>query len=251
MKILAVIGSPRKGNTYKTVQQIEDHMKKCGEDVEFEYLFLKDAKLEMCRGCFACISKGERFCPIKDETSKILETMSSSDGVIFASPGYVFNVSALMKNLIDRMAFVSHRPSFFGKHAMVVVTSCGGGIAETADYLEDIIRSWGFTFVNKVGVMRHPAVKASEKTEDKIRSSANQFYSAIKLKEIGKPRLRDLIQFRMMRFNAIESSSHFSADYEFYKDKKDYYTDVKINAFKNNLARLLEKLILKLMGNSA
>jgi hypothetical protein len=156
-----------------------------------------------------------------------------------------------MKNLIDRMAFVSHRPRFFGKHAMVAVTSCGGGIAEAANYLEDIIRSWGFTFVNKVGVMRHPAVKTSEKTEDKIRTSADRFYSAIKSKKVGKPRLRDLIQFRMMRFNAMESSSHFSADYEFYKDKKDYYTDDRINVFKSNLARLLEKVIVKMMGSSA
>jgi hypothetical protein len=55
----------------------------------------------------------------------------------------------------------------------------------------------------------------------------------------------------MMRFNSIESKGHFAADYDFYKDKKDYYTDAKINVFKNKLAQFLEKLILKMMGSSA
>jgi multimeric flavodoxin WrbA len=67
-------------------------MKFFGE-VEFEYLFIKDANLESCRGCFTCIAKGELFCPIKDDRAKIEEKMLNSDGVIFASPGYVMNIS--------------------------------------------------------------------------------------------------------------------------------------------------------------
>jgi multimeric flavodoxin WrbA len=46
MKILAVIGSPRKGNTYKVVQLIEQKMKELGE-IDFEYLFLKDIGLKV------------------------------------------------------------------------------------------------------------------------------------------------------------------------------------------------------------
>lgn len=53
MKILAIIGSPRrKGNTYKVVSLIEERMKALG-DVEFSYLFLKDANLETMPGMLA------------------------------------------------------------------------------------------------------------------------------------------------------------------------------------------------------
>ncbi len=59
MKILAIIGSPRrKGNTYKVVSLIEERMKALG-DAEFSYLFLKDANLELYQGCWQCLSWGE------------------------------------------------------------------------------------------------------------------------------------------------------------------------------------------------
>lgn len=251
MKILAIIGSPRKGNTYKIVQQIEEGIKRCGDDVDFEYLFIKDAHIEPCRGCFACVSKGEQFCPIKDERIEIVEKMSAADGVIFASPGYVFNVSALMKNFIDRLSYVSHRPRFFNKYAMAVTTSGGGGIAETLKYLQLAIRSWGFTFINKVGVMQHPAVSLSQKTIDKVEEASKQFYKAIKARQSKAPKLYDLLQFRIMKFNSVESKKYFSADYEFYKDKKDYYINIKINAIKNQAASIIEKLILKMLKNNA
>jgi multimeric flavodoxin WrbA len=38
MKVIAVIGSPRKGNSYKITQRIEEKFKKFG-DIEFDYIF--------------------------------------------------------------------------------------------------------------------------------------------------------------------------------------------------------------------
>jgi multimeric flavodoxin WrbA len=45
-------------------------MKSLG-DVEFSYLFLKDAHLELCLGCWQCLSWGEERCPLKDDREKI------------------------------------------------------------------------------------------------------------------------------------------------------------------------------------
>jgi multimeric flavodoxin WrbA len=51
MKILAIMGSPKgKGAGYKIVQKIEEELNKLGE-VSMEYLFLKEANLELCREC--------------------------------------------------------------------------------------------------------------------------------------------------------------------------------------------------------
>ncbi len=128
MKILAIMGSPRKkGNTYKVVQEIEERMKEMG-DLEFEYLFLKDANLEPCRGCHTCLLKGEDLCPIDDDRPKIEEQILNSDGVILASPVYLFNVSALMKKFLDRFAYVCHRPRFFNQYLMSVSTAGGSGL---------------------------------------------------------------------------------------------------------------------------
>ena len=47
-------------------------MKSLGE-VEFEYLFLKDAKLRPCLGCYACMALGEDKCPLRDDRAAIEE----------------------------------------------------------------------------------------------------------------------------------------------------------------------------------
>lgn len=114
MKILVIMGSPRKGNTYRATKKIEKSMQSMGS-VEFEYLMLKDTDLSQCRGCFVCFTKGEDHCPCKDDAPVIEQKMHSADGVIFATPVYGMNVSALMKLFIDRFSYIFHRPRFFDK----------------------------------------------------------------------------------------------------------------------------------------
>ncbi|WP_269850614.1 flavodoxin family protein [Methanosarcina horonobensis] len=84
-------------------------------NIEFEYLMLKDADLSQCHGCFVCFTTGENHCPCKDDAPAIEQKMHSADGVIFATPVYGMNVSALMKTFIDRFSYIFHRPRFFDK----------------------------------------------------------------------------------------------------------------------------------------
>jgi multimeric flavodoxin WrbA len=115
----------RNGTGTKVVRQIEEELRKQG-DVEMTYLYLADVDLKMCRGCFECISKGEDRCPLKDDRVGIEGMMDRSDGIILVSPGYVQNVSGLMKNFMDRFAYTNHRPRFFGKQMMLVAN--GGAL---------------------------------------------------------------------------------------------------------------------------
>jgi multimeric flavodoxin WrbA len=62
--------------------------------------------------------------------------MLVSDGVIFVSPAYCQNVTALMKNFVDRFAYIFHRPRFFNQKALIISTTCGAGLKETLNYLE-------------------------------------------------------------------------------------------------------------------
>ena len=260
MKVLVIVGSSRgKGNTYKVTKQLEEKIKKLG-DVEFNYLFLKETNLEPCRGCFTCVTRGEHLCPIKDDRVKIEEQMLNSDGVIFSSPVYVFNITALMKNFIDRFGYASHRPLFFNQFAMAITTSAGGEIKETLNYLESITRSWGFIFVDKLGIIIHPYLihtpRYSNEIENNLDKAARTFYHSIKTKERKSPKLSQLIQYRMMRVHAIDTKEYFTADYKYYKEKglldksKKYFIDSEINIFKNMFAGMIEKLIIRAMSKS-
>jgi len=258
MKVVVIIGSSRsKGNTYKVTKQLEEKIKKLGE-VEFNYLFLKEANLKLCRGCFTCVTRGEYLCPIKDDRAKIEEQLLNSDGVIFASPVYVFNVTALMKNFIDRFGYASHRPLFFNQSVMAVSTSSGGGLKETLNYLESITRSWGFNFVDKLGVITHPYLvhtpRYTDEIENNIDKAARSFYNSLKTKERKSSGLGELIQFRMMRVHAIDTKEYFTADYKYFKEKglvdknKRYFIDTEINIFKNMFTGMIEKLIKRAMS---
>ena len=253
MKILAILGSPRKGNTYNITRKIEEQMKQLG-DIEFNYLFLKDIDLKQCRGCFICVLKGEEHCPLKDTRDNILKQMLDSDGVIFASPVYVFSVTALIKNFIERLGYLSHRPCFFDQTAIAVSTSSGGGLKETLKYLESISRSWGFNFIHKLGVVTHPlppSPKAKRKIEKEIEDTTRKFYQATKTKRRPSPSLGDLLQFRIMRANAILAEEDFTADIKYFKEKglmnKDYYIDINVNPLKNIAAQIIERIAVRTM----
>ena len=84
MKILAILSSPRKKNTYRAVQAIETlHKQTC--DCDYEYLFLHKTDLKGCVGCHLCLTRGEEFCPLKDDRDLILQKIEG--GRETAGPG--------------------------------------------------------------------------------------------------------------------------------------------------------------------
>ncbi|KAF5089166.1 Iron-sulfur flavoprotein [anaerobic digester metagenome] len=248
MKILAIIGSPKgKGNSYKVTKEVEEKMRGM-EDVTFEYLFLKDVDLQMCRGCFSCVIKGENFCPINDDRAKIEDKMLKSDGVIFVTPCYCQNVSALLKNFIDRFSYVFHRPRFFNQKAMVLATTGGAGLKETLDYLSKL-EVWGFGPVVKLGAL-YPPWPTSErlkiKNKKKIVGSTEEFYKKLKGKKHPSPGFNQYMHFRFMKTTS-DMKEYLPADNEFYKDKKEFFYPVKINPFKKWFASVMIKIAMFMM----
>ena len=113
-KVTAFIGTARKKQTYYAVQRFLSSLQSFG-DVEYEIVALTDYRVETCRGCKTCFNKGEEFCPLKDDRDVLIGKMMTSDGVVFATPNYSYQVTAIMKTFLDRLGFVFHRPQFFGK----------------------------------------------------------------------------------------------------------------------------------------
>jgi multimeric flavodoxin WrbA len=114
MKITAFVGSARKKSTFKAVEQCLENLQSA-ENIDYEIVSLNDFHLEICRGCKFCTDKGEEFCPLKDDRDLLIEKMKSSDGILFSTPNYSFQVSGYMKVFLDRLGFFSTGPVFSEK----------------------------------------------------------------------------------------------------------------------------------------
>src|SRR5512133_1133700 len=247
MKILVVMGSPRKGESYKVVQQIEARMHALGE-VEFDYLWLREARLGPCSGCHACIRFGEERCSLKDDRAAILARMLAADGIILSTPVYALQVSYLMKILIDELSFLYHRPRLFGKFVMGVASG-GGQFDSTLNYLKQNAKAWGGTWVTQVGAP-HPdslTPRMHAKLERQIEQAARRFYQTVQAQRVPAPSLNDLIWFRVWRINARAAKGVTPKDFSHWTEQgwfeRTYYTGAPVNPILNLLARGMEKVI--------
>ena len=117
MKILAINGSHRKGNTEALLKKILDGAAKAGAKIELINLY--DKNVETCKACMGCENTG--VCNIVDDFPKIFEKMAIADAVIFGSPNYFNNVTGLMKNFIDRMNAHWEDPRLEGKKVVLIM----------------------------------------------------------------------------------------------------------------------------------
>lgn len=231
MKVLAIMGSPRKqGNTYKVTKMVEEQMHLLA-DVEFEYLFLRDLNLGMCRGCRLCMDRGEEFCPLKDDRALLEQKMLEADGVIFASPTYVGNVTGLMKNMIDRFCYACHRPRFF-RSALLLTTSGGGGGGFMLMAFGVAVESVGFKVVHKAGVVTHerqdwgtPRERDALETQKikKVNDAAKAFYEALRAGR-SEPGVTDMARFSLTRSAHLKDEPG-SPDHKYWKERGWYDKD--------------------------
>ncbi|MFW9921928.1 MAG: NAD(P)H-dependent oxidoreductase [Candidatus Thorarchaeota archaeon] len=239
MKILLIHGSPRKkGNTTKISKIIEETITK-HDDVNFEWLFLKDYPLGQCLGCALCVEKGEDNCPLKDSRNDILKKMYEADGIILISPTYSFHISTLMKAFIDHLTFLVHRPRFHKKKAMVVGLA-GGPSSAVRKYLAQNAHAWGYDVEVSLSTIAHlEALRPKfEKSNRKgIVKASEKFYKTLKKNKIRRPKLSDLMYFRMWQYNAKVNEKELPTDFKYWTEKNwmksNYYYKVKIfNPFK-------------------
>ncbi|HKI50394.1 MAG TPA: NAD(P)H-dependent oxidoreductase [Desulfobacteria bacterium] len=151
MKILAILGSPKKnGNTAKVLSMFEE---KVGPDHEVERIHITQYKVGGCLGCYKCQEKkDEPGCVQKDDALMIFDKMIKADAIVYASPLYCWSFSSQIKPLIDRhVCLVSgygtpeHDSLISGKPVALLVT-CAGPIEGNCDAIRGIfagISSYG------------------------------------------------------------------------------------------------------------
>ena len=233
MKIIAICGSPRKGNTFSVLNSIKEEF----PDIDYEILMLKDMNLKDCYGCYACINRGPEYCPLKDDRDVILKKMEEADGVVFATPTNTRHVTVLMKKLMDKLGYIAHRPYFFDKYAMFVSTCKGFGADLANEYMSSNIGQYGFNVVSSLDLYISTKSEAETKyNKDQIVQAIRNLISAIQKGERFKPKLGDLVYFHIFKAISELNKKEGIADYEYYKDKTGYYYDVKVPFYKKKFA---------------
>ncbi len=249
MKIAAIMGSPKgKGSGYKIVKMLEDRMKAIG-DIEFSYIFLKEANLKLCIGCYNCMAGGEDKCPLKDDRTAIEQQLLAADGIILSSPVHVDNVSWLMKNFIDRFAFMNHRPRFHRQRVLEVVNMAGTDKKGPLSALKYALGgARGERIVQKLAIATPPwpqTERAVAKKERAIEAAAEKFYRACLDTSLQPPTFKSYLDFLLMQKLSLEGRQYLPADYAFYAGKA-YYFDTSVNPITAVAAKTVVGLIMKL-----
>jgi multimeric flavodoxin WrbA len=145
MKVLALVGSPRKGgNTDLLVDQILQGVKaKAQVEVQVQAksqghfadkLYLYDYDILPCIDCRGC-KRGDLTCKLEDGMAEIYPRLEAADIIIFGTPIYWYGPTAKMKLLIDRLRPFIASGKLKGKKGIIVVPSeegpgCCGPLVE-------------------------------------------------------------------------------------------------------------------------
>jgi multimeric flavodoxin WrbA len=247
------MGSPRRRDGYAVIQQIQAILAQHAE-VELDMINCKDAEVEECRGCDLCLQKGEQYCPIKDGLADIVRRLEQADALVFASPVYAMQVTASFKRMVDRLAWLFHRPSLVGKPALTLVTTGGGGIRPTARYLEMTAVGWGCRVVGHIELISSfyfdrpgPNYFYDQSyqvaTDRAIAKQAGRLARALMPGGLPAPGYFDLYMFQGLRSKTFTSE----ADRVYWEAKgwmnSDYYYPVSLSPGKHLFSRILNVLI--------
>ena len=178
-KIFGFIGSPlkKKSNTYNLTKMMLDKLTEKDNEITYEILTAGDVRINNCKGCWSCMTKGE--CPQDklDDMKMLKEKMLEADFIIWGSPVYTMQVTGQMKTFMDRLAAWYHLIRLAGKPGMTIVTTASGGIKEVSDFIEMLLGVLGVKVVAKLdtyayfpGVYRdrEEAVKSAHKAAEVV-----------------------------------------------------------------------------------
>jgi multimeric flavodoxin WrbA len=208
MQVLVLVGSYRKaGNTARIARMVEARMQdRAARDnaaLDFETVFLGDLDVRPCRGCRACFDRGEDACPLKDDVALIRARIEAADALVLAGPVYVDDVSGLMKNLMDRLAYLCHRPALGGKYALALATVGGGGAGHALRTMYVALLTWGCHMVGRTGFKT--GALASEDELRRFRpgadAAADRLFDAIVRKRNDNPSFVSLMAFRIQQLS--------------------------------------------------
>ncbi|MGO5072474.1 flavodoxin family protein [Clostridium sporogenes] len=255
MKVIVIMGSPRKKDSYNVCKLIQETLqKRC--TIEFEYVFLKDYIIQDCKGCDMCFKRNEILCPCKDDLHKIKEKLLKADGIVFATPVYAYQVPSPLKRVFDRLSYLFHRQGLIGKPVLTVVTTGGGGHKQVSKYLKMTVCGWGCNLVGAINIISPMFFENRKENSvwgydrryyktnvEKIEKLVESFMEIIESNKLRIPTFYDIFMFNCLRSKTFTSQ----ADYDFWKKRgwldSDYFYDVQLNLLKKGFGYMLKNII--------
>lgn len=198
MKILGIVGSPRKnGNTAMLIQTALKGAANLG--AQTETLFLADYDYIGCTACESC--REGTTCAVQDDMQLIYPRLLEADAIVLGSPTYYYNVSAMVKAFIercycfnffdpeDRSVWTSLNEVLGLKYAVVIAVSeqhSSEDMGVTADVMKHSLQALGYRVIDTIKTMR--AFKAGEVNNDQrslleAKSAGEKLVRQLKLRE--------------------------------------------------------------------
>jgi multimeric flavodoxin WrbA len=118
MKLLAILGSPRRGGNTEIL--LDEAIRGAHErGATWEKVVLRDLKIKPCLEIYQCAQTGA--CAIQDDMQPLYNKLTAAERLIIASPIFFYSVSALTKAMIDRCQALWVR-----KYLLKLPSSSGG-----------------------------------------------------------------------------------------------------------------------------
>lgn len=251
MRISVIMGSPRKRDTYRICKEIESNFTQ--DDLEFDYIYLNEYNIKDCKGCDLCFKKSEKLCPCDDDLSVIQSKLIQSNGIVFASPVYAYQVPGAMKRLIDRLSYLFHRQVFVGVPAVLVVSSEGGGHNQVSKYLHMTATGWGCDVVGQISLispMYFEDAKANSawgynegyalKKKAELSKICSAFQESVLSKTLKVPSYKSIFMFNCLRSKTYTSQ----ADHDYWKEKgwldSDYFYESELRIVKRVFSKVMK-----------
>ena len=247
-QVTVFVGSARKGGaTWRAASGFLESLQSYG-DIHGEIVFLSDYDVGVCRGCKSCTDRGEERCPLKDDRDALIGKMMASDGVVFASPNYSFQVSAIMKTFLDRIAFLFHRPRFHGRaFTSIVVQGIGGG-GRIVKYLQFVGGGLGFNVVKGscIRTLEPMSADSLETMGRKLARQGRRFHDRLLRPSCPAPSLLGLMIFRMTRTSYRLMLGEDTRDHAYFRDKgwfeADFYYPTRLGPFRKAAGAIFDWL---------
>ena len=248
MKYLILDASPDKSGAGTLAEQIKTEIICMSNSAVFREVRLSQINLPFCTGCGQCLKTSHELCPHSDIVSDIIRQIEWCDGVILLTAAINMQPAALTKNLTDHLSFLYHRPRFFSKKALVIAAGTQKGTKQTAKYLSDTLRSFGFNKCfrlpeNSLGVN---SPEANYKIYIHCEKTAKKFHNEVSLKKIHSPSWVQVMNYNLQRgkyrTNKKETEPEtYNSRYwtEPYRAKKAYDPSVPLPFYKAVFGRIL------------
>jgi len=168
VKILAVLGSPRRGgNTEVLLDRLLAGATDAGAEVEKAWL--GDLSIHPMCDWTACKEAGGP-CTAPDDAFKLMERMAGADVILLATPLYWFGPSSQLKTFIDRWACLSdaEHERLHGKKGFLVHVRAGSNPASAEPLVAMIGWSFRYLKIDFVGEVSGIAYRRGEMAGDQL-----------------------------------------------------------------------------------